>query len=356
MQNKKTHLINLVRKRIPENRDLNNGLRLDRNEKVSNWDKKIVNKIFSNLPEYFLSIYPDLSNIYKKIAKFDSVKEENILISSGIDGGIKTLFEVCTNHGDLVGVVSPTYAMYKVYSKIFNTKIFEIEYTDKFEFNYSKYYDFLKLKPKILFLPNPNQPVESNFSIKELKKIAEETKKNDCILFVDEAYYLFGSDTAIELIKDFDNLIIGRTFSKAFGVPSIRLGYLISNEENISILSKTRFAHESNSLSNAIAEYLLDNLEIVKEYNRAIIESREKLKEDISKMGFKAYGNFGNYLLIDFQSEELAKKVVNQLKEKLIYVKGSWQNKWAKCITISVGPYDTMKKFISALNKILSSK
>ena len=356
MQNKNPHLKNLVRKRIPENRDLNNGLRLDRNEKVFNWDKKIVAKIFNSLPEYFLGIYPDLSSIYKKIARFDSVKEENILITSGIDGGIKTLFEVCTSHGDLVGVVSPTYAMYKVYSKIFNTKIFEIEYTDKFEFDHSKYYELLKLNPKILFLPNPNQPVESYFSIKELKKMADETKKINCILFIDEAYHLFGSDSAIKLIKGFDNIIIGRTFSKGFGVPSIRLGYLISNEENISILSKTRFAHESNSLSNAIGEYLLDNFEIVKEYNDKIIESREKIKKDISEMGFKAYGNFGNYLLIDFKSDELAKKVVSQLREKLIYVKGLWPGKWSKCITISIGPYDIMKKFINVLNKILLRK
>jgi len=356
MQKRNIHLKNIVRKRIPENRNLDKGLRLDRNERVSGWDKKIINKIFNGQPEYFLSIYPDLSNIYKKISKFNSIKESNILITSGIDAAIKTLFEIYTSHDDLIGVVSPTYAMYQVYSKIFNTKIFEIEYTNKLEFNYSKYYELLKHNPKILFLPNPNQPVESYFSKKELRKIAEETNKIGCILLIDEAYDLFGSKSAVELIKDFDNIIIARTFSKGFGVPSIRLGYLIANEKNMSIISKTRFAHESNALSNVVAEYLLDNYSIIKKYNLKIIDSREKIKKDLLQLGVSSYGNFGNFLLIDLKTKQNAKRVVDELRKKFIYVRGPLSRKWSNYITISIGPYNIMKKFLKNLKIILSEK
>ena len=82
---------------------------------------------------------------------------------------------------------------------------------------------------------------------------------------------MFGSDTGIKLIEEFSNVVVMRTFSKGFGLPSIRLGYMISNEENMNILSKTRYAHESNSLSNAVAEYMLENYNLIEEYNLKLL-------------------------------------------------------------------------------------
>ena len=92
MINLKKHLLKINRLRIPEKRDLKFGLRLDRNERVSDWEQNIFPK-FLKFKGYNLSIYPDLDKIYKKVAKFDKVKTENILLTSGIDGGIRFLFE-----------------------------------------------------------------------------------------------------------------------------------------------------------------------------------------------------------------------------------------------------------------------
>ena len=102
--------------------------------------------------------------------------------------------------------------------------------------------------------------------------------KNKMFLVVDEAYFHFGSKTAMPLVKKFKNVIVLRTFSKAFGVPSIRAGYTVSNKENMSIISKARIAHELSSVSIAIAEYLLDNYSIVKRNCNLIKKSRKLLK------------------------------------------------------------------------------
>lgn len=349
----KKHLEKLIRLRIPENRDLINGLRLDRNEKVSNWEKNILEKVFSRLPSYFLSIYPDLSKIYKKISIFDKVSEENILITSGIDGGIKSIFECAVSKGDTVGTVYPTYAMYQVYAKIFDVKLFEIEYTQDLTFNFKKFDEFLKKKPKVFFLPNPNQPVESYFSLKEIEKIAKKLNKINCIFFVDEAYYLFGSKSAVKIFKNYNNIIIARTFSKGFGVPSIRLGYLIANKKILNIVSKTRFAHEANSLSTKVAEYLLDNYSTVKKYNLSVIKSRDRIKKELKKLNIISFGNYGNYLLIDFYNNKFASHVVEALKFRKIYTKGPWKGKFDKYISISLGPFSKMKKFLKILKEIL---
>tara|TARA_B100001057_G_scaffold234218_1_gene234531 strand:- start:13570 stop:14637 length:1068 start_codon:yes stop_codon:yes gene_type:complete len=349
----KRYLQKISRVRIPENRDLINGLRLDRNEKVSDWEKNIFQKIFNKLPSYFLSIYPDHSSIYRKISKFDKVNEENILITSGIDGGIKSIFECAINPGDTVGVVYPTYAMYQVYSKIFNVKLFKIDYTENLKFNFKKFDIFLKKNPKVFFLPNPNQPIESCFQLKDLEKIAKKLKKINCIFFIDEAYFLFGSKSAVKIFKKYNNIIVARTFSKGFGVPSIRLGYLVANKKIIDIVSKTRFAHETNSLSTTVAEYLLDNFNLVKRYNLSIIKSRLRLKKELKKIDINSFGKYGNYLLIDLRNNQDASRIVKKLKLKKIYTKGPWKGKFDKYITISLGPFPQMKKFLISLKKLL---
>src|SRR6185295_470180 len=108
----------------------------------------------------------------------------------------------------------------------------------------------------------------------------------------------FGAVSAMELVRKYENVVIARTFSKGFGVPSMRLGYLIANADNMNVLAKTRFAHESNSLSNAVAEYLLDNYEMVQTYNRRVIDARERLKPILSEQGIRAIGKTGNFLLL----------------------------------------------------------
>lgn len=345
------NLKKVKRLRIEENRNLIKGLRLDRNERVENWDKSIKN-IFLKAPNYFFSIYPDLSKLYKKIAKFDNIKINQLLVTSGIDGGIKTFFETFIRKGDLVGVVKPTYAMYQVYAKIFDSRIEQISYIDK-KFNFEKFEKFIKKKPKVFFLPNPNQPIEDNFDLKNLEIIAKKLLKINCVLFVDEAYYLFGQKSAKDLIKKYKNLVVARTFSKGFGLPSIRLGYLISNSKMIDILSKSRLAHETNSLSSFVASYYLDNFKIIKKYINDIKNSRKFLLKELKKLSIKAYAEKGNFMLIELTNPKKVKNVVNRLKKELIYVKGPWSYPYDNCFSITIGPQKKMKIFLKLIKKII---
>ena len=292
--------------------------------------------------------------MYKKIANFNSIKESQILITSGIDGGIQNLISVLTNAGDVIGVFSPTYAMYEVYSKIFQVECFQIKYSENYKLNLNDLDKFFEINPKILFVPNPNQPIESSLDLKELTSLAKRCKEKNCFLVLDEAYHLFGADTGISLLNNFDNIIILRTFSKAFGVPSIRAGYTMSTEENMNIISKTRIAHELNSMSIAVAEYLLDNINIVYDYCEKIKISRTKVLNELKKLELSARGKHGNYILITFKKHETAKKIVDYFKKKLVYIKGPYKSPWDKCVGITVGPEELMQKFILMLREAKS--
>jgi histidinol-phosphate aminotransferase len=185
--------------------------------------------------------------------------------------------------------------------------------------------------------------------VAELEEFAKKTLAANCLFVIDEAYHLFGAATAVELIKKYENVVIARTFSKGFGVPSIRLGYLISNADNMNVLTKTRFAHESNALSNAVAEYLLDHYDMVEAYNGKVMKAREELKGILAKQGIRAIGRTGNFLLLDLGSEDRARAFVNTLRdEKTIYMKGPWSAPWNRYVTITLGPMEVMQRFVDA--------
>ena len=351
-KNSMNHLKNIQRLRIPEDRDIINGLRLNRNEKVDIWPKDFLTNIFESKPDCFLSVYPDFSGLYKKISKHINVDESKILVTSGIDGGMKTLWEVATEPGDNIGVPSPTYAMYYVYSRLFRTNLEEIQYLpENRSLDWDQLNNFIESKPTLFFLPNPNQPIEDTLSLEQINDLAKKTKANGTLLVIDEAYYYFGSETAMELVDDYDNLIVMRTFSKGFGVPSIRLGYMVSCEENMEYFSKTRFAHETSALSSTVAEYLLDNFHIIEEYNNKIIHARNELKLKLEDLGINSYGEKGNYLLIDFKHPDKCLKIVNKLKEDLIYVKSNYPEPWDSCILITLGPIELMERLLSVISK-----
>ena len=350
---RKFFLNNLKRLRVSEGRDLDNGLRLDRNEKVDTWPNNLLEEIFRTKKKWFLSVYPESTSLYSMLCKFHNIRDNQIMLSSGIDGAMKTLFEIMTEPGDLVGVVSPTYAMYKVYSDIFQVNLEEIIYKENLKFNFDNFETFLEKRPTIFFLPNPNQPIESYFNLDELRSLAKKTLDKNCLFVIDEAYHMFGSDTGIKLIEEFSNVVVMRTFSKGFGLPSIRLGYMISNEENMNILSKTRYAHESNSLSNAVAEYMLENYNLIEEYNLKIIKCREISKIKLRELGIEAYGEKGNYLLLDIHNNEMASKFVDYLKSKKIYIKGPWKGNFSKYVTITLGPEEVMQPFYEHATKFM---
>jgi histidinol-phosphate aminotransferase len=179
--------------------------------------------------------------------------------------------------------------------------------------------------------------------------------EKNCLFVIDEAYHMFGSASAVELIKKYENIVIARTFSKGFGVPSIRLGYLISNPDNMNILAKTRNAHESNSLSNAVAEYLLDHYTMVECYNTEVVRSREHLKKSLMSFGIPAYGRTGNYLLLDLGTHDRAKRFAAALREQMIYIKGPWSSPWDRYLTITVGPTPVMERFVAATRQFTAT-
>lgn len=348
-QRPKVSLIKRIR--IKEDRDLKKGIRLNRNERVENFDKKIFTKIFENIKDYDPGKYPDQSQIYKVLSRYLKVKRNEILISSGIDGSIKSIFEIFTQQNDKIAVLDPTYAMYRVYSNIFKTKLVKINYNN-FKLDRKKLFKLISYSNiKILFIPNPNQPIEDNLTIKEIKKILSICKKNKILVVIDEAYHMFGSVSAINLRNKFENLLVLRTFSKSFGLPSIRFGFIIGNSKIIQILNSYRLSYESNFFSDLIVKYFIQNQTVITNYIKKVKKGRDFLRKKLVQIDIDVYGKNSNFLLINFKNESYLKRILKTFSQKKIYVKSNYSGELKNCILLTCGPTYIMKKIFDIIKK-----
>lgn len=344
--------INIVdRIRILEKRDLNKGIRLNRNERVEDFPQGLLSKIFKKVKKYDLGKYPDQSLIYEYLSKHLKINKEKILLSSGIDGSLKSIFEIFLKPGDRVAYLSPSYAMYAVYSKIYNINLLSIPYDNNFKLDKTKLINIIKRGIKVLFIPNPNQPIEDNLDLKELTSLAKICKVHKVLMVVDEAYHMYGAESAQSLINKFENLIVLRTLSKSFGLPSIRLGFILSNKKIIKIFDTFRLSYESNFLVDHVAIYFLKNIQIVKNYILKVKNGRDFIKSELKKINVKVIGGASNYLLVIFKDEKTYKKIYKILSLKKIYVKGGYNGKLKNGILFTCGPKIIMKKLLNIVKK-----
>ena len=346
----KPHLEKIERKRTSVGRDLEKGLRLDRNERVSNFSDAIINEILKTLPKHIFSAYPDTEELYEKLAQFLKLRKEEIYLTNGITEAIRIIFETLINPSDRVVMLSSTYPMYGIYAQIYEAVVVPVKFSSDLQLNKDELISAITKDTALVCLANPNLPIESYLSINEIRQLADKCKEVDATLVVDEAYAFFGAKSATSLIKEYDNIIIFQTFSKAFGLAGIRLGYMISTQENIEYVSKTRSLVESNALSMKVAEYLLDHLEIKDAYVEDVKKGLSYIRPALKELGFRVFGgDYTNGMLVFLAKKSETEDLLQFLRSKNIYIRGSFEAPIENCLRLTLGPLNQMKALIAAM-------
>lgn len=333
-----TNLKLVNRTRIIDNRNYENGLFLNRAERVENFSDKVMEELFNINNFNKLGYYFDTTTLYNKLSIYFDIDKDEMLITNGAEESIRYIFDIILEKNDKVMFPIPTYGMYHVYTKIYQTETILLEYNNDFKINREKLYSNLD-KVKVLFLPNPSH-IEDLFEADEIMKICKILEQTNGVLVVDETYFGFGAKSMIKLINTIDNIYIIRSLSKTFGLPSIRVGCLVSNQQNIAIISNYRPAYEISYPSFRISEYFLDNIEIVDNYIHDCIKGRNYIINKLNENNI-IYNGINNYLLnIKINNEELCNKICSDLENNYIYVRNC-----KIYISITIGPIKYMQKF-----------
>jgi histidinol-phosphate aminotransferase len=353
----KEHLRALERVRGGTYRDTRVGLFLDRNERIVPYDSEVVEALSERLSKISLSLYPELVPFYQKLSDWLNLSTNQIYVTEGVSGAIKSLMETITSPGDNVVCPTPTFALYPVYSQMFQLEHRTVGYTDDYQLDLERLLELIDDRTSIVFLPNPNMPISGTVPLKQIASIAGHCEKHNAVLAVDEVYYPFGGPTAIGLIGEHKNLFVMRSFSKAFGLAGIRVGYLLGNDEQIDYVSKTRTGYEINSVSMGICSFFIERFHLVEEYIQQVKDGLSYLKSKLDDIELEYNGgNYGNFLYVELKDEELAQNIVYALRERKIYIRGRWPFPYSTGISITGAPVNIMREFYKEFYDVYQSK
>lgn len=347
------HLTTLNRQRSGVGRHLN-GLLLDRNERVIPYEKSILEELYLHLIKVPLHLYPDVMPLYHKLAAWLGLKTSNLYMTEGVTGAIKSIMESLVMEGDNVVYPKPTFAMYPIYSQMFNVEGREVGFSSHYELDMRELYSKIDSKTKLVFLPNPTVPIENVLDLGQIEKLALHCKKNEAFLVMDEVFFLMGAQTALPLISQHTNILVMRSFSKAFGLASIRLGFIAGHEDIIQYISQTRAGSETNGLTLATAEFFLDHIHVAEDYIAQVKAGAIFLKSELLKLNIEHHGGAaGNFCYLNFHDKVLAEKVITELALRKVYVRGGWEAPFDTGFTVTLGPIDIMAKFALTLKQVI---
>ena len=277
-----------------------------------------LNKIDKNL----IFAYPDLGKLYLLLSKNLKINYKNILLTNGADGAIKLVFDTFNKKKKFTVLrFEPSFAMYKIYSKIYSTKEIVINFKkkiDKPEIDYNQIIiKIQKLKPDLLLIANPNSPTGTIINKKKMLGLIRTANKNKCKILLDEAYYPYSKTTLINEINNYKNLIVVRSL-KAFGLSGLRVGYLVSNKNFVEKVSSYRHLYEINSIGAFLFLELLKNYTKVKKSISNLLLARNYFIKELNKRNIKFLKSFGNFTHIKIEKNR--DKILNFISKK-IYIR-----------------------------------
>jgi len=233
------------------------GLRLDFNERLAPLPAEVIAAIKNIVPQRFM-IYPSYGDLTQKIAKYAQVDANNLLITNGSDQGMELIFKTFVSAGDKIVIPSPSFAMFYQVAQVQGAEIIKPNYKSAGGFPFKEVMELLKQKPKLVIICNPNNPTGTLIPPEKIEAILKAA--STALVYIDEAYFEFSGVTAAGLIRKYPNLLITRTFSKAFGLAALRIGYVMSRKININEMMKVRGPYDINQIAAVAADSSLDNL------------------------------------------------------------------------------------------------
>ena len=239
--------------------------------------------MLDTINENLIPMYPDQKILYAKLSKFLSINKRNILLTSGSDAAIKSVYETYVNPGDKVIYLWPTYAMIDVYADMFEAEKIKIGFSPSLELEFDSLINRIDTNIKVVFIANPNKPTGTIISDDQIKQLIEKTERTNTLLVFDEAYQPFsGKESIIKYVNKYSHVLVLQTFSKAFGLASVRLGYIVTHPINVKSLFKVKPYSDINLLALKFSEYLLENYWIVEDYINEINESKNLIKTELT--------------------------------------------------------------------------
>lgn len=339
--------------------DPKNIIKLGSNENPIGPSPMAVEALTKNLQ--LISQYPEtkLDNLIKDIASYSGVSPSNVILGGdGADEILDVLGKTFIEPGDEFIVPLPGYMYYEYILTIQDAvPVYAKWDVPSNTLDVDSVIKVITPRTKLIFLCTPNNPTGGLIDKEDIKKVLEST---DAVVVVDEAYFEFSGVNNVELLNEYENLFILRTFSKVLGLAGMRIGYGLSNPEIIEYMYRVKPVFSLTKLSEVAATATLKDHEYIKKSTQISVESRELLYRSLLKFNnLKVYESYANYMLVDIRKTGLtAKELSEKLMQRGVIVRDctSFKGLDEYWIRVSVGTIDKDKEFIKILKDIIGMK
>ena len=294
-------------------------LKLDLNESYHFLNDKIIEEL-KHFDRRTISTYPEYGPLTTEIAKYAGCRAEQIFLTNGSDQAIELLLRLFFKSGDEVAIPAPTFFVYFSILKLIGAKPKVLLYEaigNTFKFPAEKTLKALTTKSKGLLLCNPSNPLGSLIAQEQIIRLLDKAKKLKIPVVIDEAYFEFSGQTSVKLLNKYPNLVIIRSFSKAFGVAGLRLGYVLANPEVIKRLAPLRLPWAINHFAVHAGKVVLRHQKYFRGKINEVLETKKKLAQSFREQGIICYDTATNFLTIKVPK---AKELVGKFRSAGIIV------------------------------------
>lgn len=331
-------------------------IKLGSNENPLGPSPQALKALASNLK--FINQYPesDLKELSKAVASYSGVFPNQVILGGdGADEILDVLGKVLIEPGDEFIVPIPSYMYYEFTLKIHGgVPVYARWYIESNQVDIHSVLEAISPRTRIIFLCTPNNPTGGLIDQKDIKTVLENT---DALVVVDEAYFEYSEINNVELLADYDNLFILRTFSKVMGLAGMRIGYGLGNPKFIEYMHRAKPVFSLTRLSQIAALATLDDKGYIQGSIKLGIESRDYLYHELSKIPqLKVLESKANYLLLDIRKTGMnSKTLTEKLMKKGIIVRdcSSFRGLDDYWIRVSVGALEDDKRFLEVLGTII---
>lgn len=332
---------------------LSDIVKLASNENSLGPSPRVAEALQKVMPE--LARYPDGSAylLKEKLAGFLDVKSSNLTIGNGSNDVLELLARVFLRPGNEAIVSQHSFVVYPLATKAIGAEL-RVVPARNYAQDLEATLNCITPKTRMVFIANPNNPTGTWIDETSLVDFLSQIRK-DVLVVLDEAYFEYVEEetypNGVDLFRRFENLIVTRTFSKAYGLASLRIGYSVSHPDIADLMNRVRQPFNVNSMSLAAALVALDDQDHVKQAVQINRQGMSQLTSACSDLGLDFIASAGNFLTIDFGRD--AMPIYNALLAEGVIVRPIGVYEMPNHLRVTIGNTAENERFIETLKRIL---
>lgn len=335
--------------------ELYDGLRLHQNENTGGCSPRVLDALASLRPEQ-IGFYPPYAAVTERVAQYLGVSTDRIALTNGLDEGIMALSVsyLRPSAGSPVPeavVPEPAFEIYRFDTAVAGGALVQVMPEPDFAFPLDEVLAAITPNTRVVFLTNPNNPTGATMPLEAIRMVAERVPR-DAVVFVDEAYAEFSGVTFIPELASFPNVIVGRTFSKAYGLAGLRIGCLVGAPEALDRVRHAIPVYSVNVAAVVAVQAALDDPSYLKDYVRQVNESKALMYAACDRFGLCYVPSGSNFVLVC--AGDRAEKLVNGAGERGVYIRDrSTEPGCGGCIRIGTGIVEHTRRCIAVMEEVL---